>query len=193
MRVIAGRYRGKRLKGPRGVELRPTSDRLKGTLFDILGSRLADSVVLDAFAGTGAIGIEAFSRGAREVVFVESGPLGCRLIRENLQLCGITSEFRLLDEDVFKSLRRLAREGCRFDVVILDPPYNWRPYADLLDILFRSPLIRSGSLVIIEHHRKAELPQSAAGYHRLRVVTQGDKHLSFYAANPSPDPQPTQI
>jgi 16S rRNA (guanine(966)-N(2))-methyltransferase RsmD len=193
MRVIAGRYRGKRLKGPQGVELRPTGDRLKETLFDILGTRLAGSSVLDAFAGTGAIGIEALSRGAREVVFVESSQVGCRLIVENLQLCGITSGFRLLDEDVFKSLRQLAREGCRFDVLILDPPYNWRPYADLLDILFRSLLTSSDSLVIVEHHRRAELPRATPAYHRLRVVAQGDKHLSFYEANPRPNPPAAQI
>lgn len=181
IRVIAGRYRGKKLKRPRGDELRPTSDRLRQTLFDILGARLPDSRFIDAFAGTGAVGIEALSRGAREVVFIESDPAACRLIRENLGICGITGGYRLLEEDVFKSLRRLAREGCRFDLAFLDPPYHWGPYADLIDLLFAGLLSGKDALAVCEHHGKARLPAESAAYRRVRLVAQGDKRLAFYA------------
>lgn len=182
MRVIAGQYRGKGLKGPRGTELRPTSNRLRQTLFDILGARVSGSRFLDAFAGTGAVGIEALSRGAGAVVFIESDPAACRLIRENLRICGITGGYRLLEEDVFKSLRRLAREGSRFDLAFLDPPYHWGPYADLLDLLFSGPLAGKDALAVCEHHGKARLPAESSCCRRVRVVAQGDKRLSFYAA-----------
>ena len=96
MRIISGKFGGRRLKGPRGNEMRPTGDRLKETLFNILGAEIRGAVLLDVFSGTGAIGLEALSRGAREVVFIERDPDGTRLIRSNLELCGINSGFRII-------------------------------------------------------------------------------------------------
>ncbi len=167
--------------GPRGRELRPTSDRLKESLFDILSPAISDSVVLDVFAGTGAIGIEALSRGAGEVVFIESGREGCALIRRNLDVCGIASGYRLIREDAFTALRQLSREGFAADVIFLDPPYAWQPYQDLLGNL--SGLSRSSTTIVFEHDRRAALPESGAGFTRARVVRQGDHCLSFYTAN----------
>ncbi len=180
MRVISGRFRGRRLQGPDGVELRPTGDRLKEALFNILGSHVAGSVVLDVFGGTGAIGIEALSRGAREAVFIESAAAGYRLIRKNLELCGIEVGYRILHQDVFTALRFLARQGFKANIVFFDPPYNWKPYRDLLDLTFRKELLSRSSRVIIEHHRKTILPESGDGYRRSRIVRQGDHCLSFY-------------
>ncbi|MFH1573746.1 MAG: 16S rRNA (guanine(966)-N(2))-methyltransferase RsmD, partial [Acidobacteriota bacterium] len=147
MRVIAGRLRGRRLRGPRKTELRPTGDRLKESLFSILDPDLRGASVLDVFAGTGAIGIEAVSRGASEVVFIDSGEGACRLVRRNLDLCGITSGYTLVHDDVFKALRRLGREGRRFDVVFLDPPYDWGPCAELIALVFRLGIAGEGSRV----------------------------------------------
>ena len=162
------------------MSVRPTGDRLKETLFNILGSSVRDSRFLDVFAGTGAIGLEALSRGAREVVFIESSTEGERLIRANLQLCGITAGFQLMSYDVFKALRFLSRTGRGFANVFLDPPYEWRPYRDLLEIVFRSELVTANATVVVEHHRKAILPESEPDYHRTRIVQQSDKCLSFY-------------
>src|SRR5512147_706942 len=130
MRVISGKYRGRRLKGPEGMELRPTGDRLKETLFNILGPGIQDGVVLDVFGGTGAIGIEAISRGAREVVFIESSAAAHRLILHNLQTCRIEGGYRILQQDVFAALRFLARQGLKANLAFFDPPYDWKPYQD---------------------------------------------------------------
>jgi 16S rRNA (guanine966-N2)-methyltransferase len=184
MRVISGKYKGRRLKGPDGFELRPTADRLKESLFNILAPSLADAVVLDAFGGTGAIGIEALSRGAREVVFIDNSLAACRLIHRNLEFCGIETGFTVLRQDVFRAMRSLTREEITFNIVFFDPPYDWQPYGDLLDIAFRKGLLTEPSQVIIEHHRRADLPESAEAWRRMRVVRQGDHCLSFYS---SPD------
>jgi 16S rRNA (guanine(966)-N(2))-methyltransferase RsmD len=183
MRIVSGMYRGRTLAGPKGMNIRPTSDRLKETLFDILGWEVGGSIFLDLFAGTGAIGLEAISRGAKEVIFVESSDEGCRLIRKNLDLCGVAEGYRLLEQDIFPSLRQLGREAVRADMVYMDPPYGWRPYGDLLDILYRSGVARENARVVIEHHKRSPVPSDGTGYRRIRISTQGNKCLSFYAAD----------
>ncbi|MDR0842811.1 MAG: 16S rRNA (guanine(966)-N(2))-methyltransferase RsmD [Acidobacteriota bacterium] len=185
MRVIAGKYRGRRLKGPEGLEMRPTGDRLKESLFSILAPDLRDALMLDAFGGTGAIGIEALSRGARQVVFIETTAAGCRLIRKNLELCGIAGGTRIIQEDVFGALRALGRKGFQADIVFFDPPYDFEPYKDLLDIVFSRSLLNPSApsgvaRVVIEHRRTTALPEEGNGYKRVRLVRQGDQCLSFY-------------
>jgi 16S rRNA (guanine966-N2)-methyltransferase len=181
MRVITGKFKGRRLQGPGELHIRPTGDRLKESLFDILGDRVCGSAFLDVFAGTGAVGIEALSRGAREVIFVETDSRCCRLIRQNLELCG-ASGGRIMAREAFSALRALARSDFRPDLAFLDPPYDFEPYADLLDILFSMRLAGVACLVIIEHSRRTLLPDSGTGFARGRQVRQGDKALSFYHA-----------
>jgi len=185
MRVISGKYRGRRLKGPVGADVRPTGDRLKETLFNVLGQSVAGAITLDVFGGAGAIGIEALSRGAREAVFIESADAGCRLIRHNLELCGIKTGYRIVQQDVFMALRFLARQGFKANIVFFDPPYDWKPYRDLLEITFSRGLVAEFSRVVIEHHRRAALPESSEGYRRSRVLRQGDHCLSFYEGDRS--------
>ena len=180
MRVISGKYRGRRLLGPSGIELRPTGDRLKESLFNILRPHIAGSIVLDAFGGTGAVGIEALSQGAHEAVFIENSAAGCRLIGKNLDLCGIQAGYRILQQDIFASLRSLARQGFKANIAFFDPPYAWGPYGDLLKIIFRRDLLLPPSIAVIEHHRKASLPESGDGCRRYRIVRQGDHCLSFF-------------
>ena len=180
MRIISGRFRGRKLKGPRGTDLRPTGDRLKETLFDILGPEVRGAVVLDVFAGSGAIGLEGLSRGAREAVFIESNRDAAQLIRTNLELCAVTSGYRILQGDVFTSLRTLGRSGFKADIAFLDPPYQWGPYGDLLETLFCSGIAAKASRVVVEHHHKDELPESGRGFRRVRIVRQSDKCLSFF-------------
>jgi 16S rRNA (guanine(966)-N(2))-methyltransferase RsmD len=184
MRVIAGTLRGRRLRPPRDAAIRPTSDRLRETLFDILAPRLPGAVFLDLFAGTGAVGIEALSRRAREVVFVESSRDALRLIRANLEACAIRHGFRIEHVDVFTALRSLGRRELRADLIFLDPPYDWGPYRDLVDLLFRARIAGPTSRVVVEHHRKSALHESGRGYRRVREVVQGDHALSFYEAEP---------
>ena len=161
--------------------MRPTGDRLKESLFGILSPDLPAAVMLDCFSGTGSIGIEALSRGARQVVFIESLSAGCRLIRENLKLCGITSGARIIKEDAFGALRALGRNGFRADVIFFDPPYDFQPFKDLLDIVFSRGLVTPSTRVVIEHQRKAVLPEEGEAYRRTRVKRQGDHCLSFYS------------
>jgi 16S rRNA (guanine966-N2)-methyltransferase len=168
------------LLGPSGLDLRPTGDRLKESLFSIFGSQVISAVVLDVFAGTGAIGIEALSRGARQAVFIESAASACRLIRRNAELCGIATGYRIVQQDVFKALRFLGREGFKANIVFFDPPYDFEPYGDLLDITFTRGLAAQTARVVIEHHRKANIPESGAGFRRSRILRQGDHCLSFY-------------
>ncbi len=182
MRVISGQYRGRRLKGPEDREVRPTGDRLKESLFNILSPDIDGAVLLDAFGGTGAIGIEALSRGARQVVFIENSAAGNRLIRKNLSLCGIESGYRIVQQDIFKALRSLSREGFKSNIAFFDPPYDWEPYRDLLEIMFKKNLMIRSCCVVVEHHRKAPLPEAGDAYRRIRVVRQGDHCLSFYRA-----------
>lgn len=181
MRVISGKFRGRKLKGPSANDMRPTGDRLKEALFNILGTDVCDAVLLDVFAGAGAIGIEALSRGAREVVFIESSAEGSRLIRQNLELCGIGTACRVMQQNAFAAMRSLGRNDFKANIVFLDPPYEWQPYRDLLEIVFKYNLAAEHSRVVVEHHRKAVLPESGAGYQRVRIVRQGDHCLSFYA------------
>jgi len=187
MRVISGEFRGRKLRGPRGFRLRPTSDRLKETLFDILGPAVSGTVFLDVFAGTGAVGLEALSRGSREVIFIESSGEAADLIRRNLELCGVSTAYRIIQHDVFAALRALVRQGFRADTVFLDPPYEWQAYHDLLDNVFRAGLVGRQSRVIVEHHCKAALPGDAERFERTRIVRQSDKCLSFYAVKAVPN------
>ena len=180
MRVIAGQYRSRRLKGPGRMRLRPTSDRLRETLFNVLGPTIKDSFFVDLFAGTGAIGIEAISRGAREAVFVESHAAGARLVRQNLELLGIQSGIEVIESDAIKGLEILAGRHLLADFIFLDPPYEGEEHLRVLEFLDESHVIAPHGRVIIEHHRGLELPERFERLERSRVLEQGDAALSFY-------------
>lgn len=185
MRVIAGTYRSRILKSLKGLALRPTSDRLRETLFNVLGSGVAGSHFVELFAGTGAIGIEALSRGAAEVVFIENHPPAVALIRRNLASLGIRSRFTVLSADALRGLAMLASRKKAadpgFDYVFLDPPYAAaKDYLRVLEFLGAADLLASGGIVVAEHRRKFDLPEEACALRRFRVLRQGDAALSFY-------------
>jgi 16S rRNA (guanine966-N2)-methyltransferase len=187
MRVIAGKYGRRRLQGPRGLGLRPTSDRLRETLFDILGEGVAGSFFIDGFAGTGAVGIEALSRDARHVIFIEQNPRACRLIRANLAALDAGGRAELIAGDVARTLAALAARGASADFLFLDPPYREAgKLGAALDFLGRSSLLGPGATLIVEHPRKSELPERVGGLVRTRAVKQGDAALSFYRRGPTP-------
>jgi 16S rRNA (guanine966-N2)-methyltransferase len=185
MRVIAGIHRSRILKSLKGLALRPTSDRLRETLFNVLGPGVAGSRFLDLFAGTGAIGIEALSRGAAEVVFVENHPPAAALIRRNLASLGIRSGATVLALDAHRALEKLAsrqkRDAVRFDFIFLDPPYAAvKDYPHVLEFLGSADLLASSGIVVAEHRRSFDLPEQAGALHCFRVLRQGDAALSFY-------------
>src|SRR5208282_5765886 len=181
MRIIAGTYRGLRLKTLKGGNLRPTSDQLRETLFDVLGPRVEGSTFLDAYAGTGAVGMEALSRGARDVVFIEHHRAASQLIRQNLAALKIDSGYALLTCAVLTGLERLERDSERFDVIFLDPPYEEiREYHHTLRQLARGLLLMSSSIVVAEHSRHVQLEEDYLTLHRTRLLRHGDAQLSFY-------------
>jgi 16S rRNA (guanine966-N2)-methyltransferase len=185
MRVIAGTYRSRILKSLKGLALRPTSDRLRETLFNVLGPGVAGSRFVDLFAGTGAIGIEALSRGAAEVVFVENHAPTAALIRRNLASLGIRNGATVLAVDALRALEMLAsRKKGRtsgYDYVFLDPPYAAsKDYLRVLESLGWGNLFAPGGVVIAEHRRTFDLPEEAGALQCYRVLKQGDAALSFY-------------
>jgi 16S rRNA (guanine(966)-N(2))-methyltransferase RsmD len=185
MRVIAGKFRSRQLKSLKGLSLRPTSDRLRETLFNVLAGRVAGSRFVDAFAGTGAVGIEALSRGAREVVFIESHAPAAALIRKNLESLEIQSAAKVLALDALRGFARLAADHSPadppFDLIFLDPPYAApEEYRRVLAFLGSASFLVEGSLVIAEHRYSVELPESFGRLSLARVLRQGDASLSFY-------------
>jgi 16S rRNA (guanine(966)-N(2))-methyltransferase RsmD len=187
MRVIAGTYRSRILKSLKGLELRPTSDRLRETLFNVLGTEVAGSRFVDLFAGTGAIGIEALSRGAADVVFIENHPPAVALIRRNLESLRIRSGAKIIASEALRGLEKLAshekREFRGYDFIFLDPPYAAaKEYARVLEFLGSAYLLGPGGMVVAEHRRSFDLPEEAGTLRRLRVLKQGDAALSFYRA-----------
>jgi len=181
MRVIAGKYRGLRLRTLKGGNLRPTTDQMRETLFDVLGPSVENAAFLDAYAGTGAVGIEALSRGARDVVFIEHHRAAAQLIRQNLAALKIDTGYALLTCGVLKGLERLERDGERFDVIFLDPPYEEiREYHQTLRQLARSALLQPASVVVAEHSRHVELEENYLTLHRARLLRHGDAQLAFY-------------
>lgn len=184
MRVIAGKYRSRPLRSLRGMEIRPTSDRLRESLFNVLTAgqpeALAGSTWLDLFAGTGAVGIEALSRGASLVTFVESAAPAARVVRQNLESLGIQSGFVVLQGDVLKALKRLETTQ-KIDFVFLDPPYDFAEgYRSTLEFLSAAPFVTVKTVVIAEHRKHFEPGESSGGLARFRKLVQGDAVLSFY-------------
>ncbi len=181
MRIISGTYRGLRLRTLKCGNLRPTTDQLRETLFDVLGPRVEGSTFLDAYAGTGAVGIEAISRGARDVVFIEHHRAASQLIRQNLAALEIDSGYALLTCAVLTGLERLEREGEHFDTVFLDPPYEEiREYHHTLRQLARGSLLLPTSVVIAEHSKHIQLEENYLALHRTRLLRHGDAQLAFY-------------
>lgn len=186
MRVIAGKYRSRPLRAMRGMNIRPTSDRLRETLFDVLAAgdptRLSESVWLDLYAGTGAVGIEALSRGARTVYFVEQSDKAAAIIRQNLGSLKIESDsYEIVQRDALIGLRYLDSEAVACDYCFLDPPYRLKnAYSEALGFLSQSRMLSPSTVVIAEHDKKLDLEERVGALERYRKHEQGDATLSFY-------------
>lgn len=183
MRVIAGRFKGRRLKAPTWEGLRPTSDKLRETLFNILAPRIEGARVVDGYAGTGAIGIEALSRGAAHVLFVEHNRRAAALIEENLKTCGVEAGYTIRCADVVAALdasasaRPESSRGAAFDLILLDPPYDTKHVSAVLDAAARH--LASDGVLVLERATRRE-PEEPQALRRTRDVTSGDSTLTFY-------------
>jgi 16S rRNA (guanine(966)-N(2))-methyltransferase RsmD len=175
MRVIGGRLRGRRLSAPTWPGLRPSSDRLRETLFDVLGAEVVGARVLDLCAGTGAVGLEAISRGAAHATFVDDDARACRLIAENLAACGLREGYAIVRSPLERVEWRPAQE---YEVVYLDPPYEHPSLDRLLDLAAKR--VSGGGVLVVEHSRRRTLPERAGALVRTRVLRSGDAVLSFF-------------
>ena len=183
MRVIGGEFRSRRLSAPRGDETRPTSDRLRETLFNVLGQAVTGARFLDLYAGSGAVGIEALSRGAALCGFAERAPAALAALRANLNLLALGARARVESRTAAASLRRLAEAGESFDFVFLDPPYEaLAEYTETLSTLGGDGkrMLRLGAVIVAEHARRQALPDRFGTLARSRLLEQGDAALSFY-------------
>lgn len=182
MRIIAGAYKGRNLKSPPSLDVRPTSDRLRETLFNVIAPRIQDSRFLDLCAGSGAVGIEALSRGASYATFVDRSRRSCKLIEANLELCRVPEDQReIYSVEAGEFLRQTTLSP--WDIVYFDPPYK-QDYVKTLEYLGvnSAKILTDDGLLIVEHHHKNALPENVGNLRRIRVLKQGDSALSFYAA-----------
>jgi len=182
MRVIAGTLKGRRLKAPTWEGLRPTSDTLRETLFNVLAPRVGAARILDGFAGTGALGIEALSRGAAHVTFLDRDARAHALIAENLALCRIADGYAIIRASLDRGLETL-RSGpgfAPFDIVLLDPPYDQAASAMLETLTGADSVLAPDGLVVLEHARRQMAPGSAGRLVVTRRLVSGDSALAFY-------------
>lgn len=178
MRVIAGTAKGHPLKAPKGRGTRPTADRVRESVFNVLAPYTPDARVLDGFAGTGALGIEALSRGAGVAVFVEHDPDVAAIIRDNLDRTGLTSRARVLVQDVSR-VAGYASLG-PYDLIFLDPPYDRGWVVRVLDLFGDGTLLTTEGLLVLEHSRREAAPEEAGRLRRVRQLTYGDTQISLF-------------
>ncbi len=183
MRVIAGKYRSRIIKMPKGPEIRPTKDRIREALFNIIGDFVRGAAVLDAFAGSGAFGIEALSRGAKRAVFVDNNKRCVETIKKNLKALNVQiKNISIIKMDVFKAFYFLERKKEKFDIVLLDPPYYKDMAKKSLIKLDRHDILTSSCIIAVEHHRNDILPEELDVLTSYRIARYGDICLSFYKA-----------
>lgn len=187
MRVIAGSARGTNLKGPGGLNIRPTSDRVRQAIFNVIGALVDGAATLDAFAGTGAMGVEALSRGARLCVFIDKDARCRKIQRENLLRTHTIDRAKTLGGDVFAAGPRLRRLGSAFDLLFFDPPYDllgsergWRRLFDFMEELIENELVASDALFIVEHRRSASPPEPPEILAVDDVRKYGDTVITMY-------------
>lgn len=176
-----------RLQPVPGMLTRPTADRVREALFNILSPWIADARVLDLFAGTGALGIEALSRGAREAVFVERDPKAVRVLRANLRHTGLEPLARVYVGDALREAARLGGQGMRFDLILVDPPYRTGLAQAALAALDAAGAVAPGAWVVVEHAAQEDMPERAANLTKVRAARYGDTVLAFYRPSPGVD------
>ena len=177
MRVITGSARGIQLKTPEGMTTRPTSDRVKEAMFSIIHFDIPGAAVLDLFGGTGQLGIEALSRGAKSALFVDAGEPACRLIKENLKRAKMEDQGRIVRSDYLDYLRRTKEQ---FDIILLDPPYAEVFLENALKCITEIDILREGGIIVAERPLGKELPWEFQGYERSKDYKYGKTLLTVY-------------
>jgi 16S rRNA (guanine(966)-N(2))-methyltransferase RsmD len=185
MRISGGWLRGRTIRAPRGMTTRPTSDFLRQVAFNLLGERIVGAGVLDLYAGSGAFGLDALSRGATRALFVETDPAAVAALRANLQALEVAARARVVHSDVETALRRLARAGERFDVIFLDPPYGAGATAPALESLASGSLLGENGVVLVQAFQKDALPERLGRLTAQRRRRHGESCLTLFAKEPA--------
>jgi len=181
LRVIAGEYKGRRLDPIEGRDIRPTSDMVKESLFNILGDAVIDSAFLDLFSGTGGIGIEALSRGAKHVVFIDSGIKSIKVLRGNLNRLNIKDCAEVYNTDYGTAINKLHEHGKSFDLIFIDPPYSMGMAESALKEIDNKNILTQSGLIVVEHDSKEDMPQKVGKLFLYRFKKYGNTILSFYS------------
>lgn len=180
MRIIAGLHKGRKLKSIKGDKIRPTTDRVREAIFNVLAERLPGAVVLDLFAGSGALGIEALSRGALHAVFADKDFDAVRLVRANLELIGESSRSTVLKGDIFRVCERLGREHKKYDLIFADPPYNTNYHQKLIDSILNNNLLATNGIIVYETRHDYVFSANLEGLLHWRIKAYGDTKIWFF-------------
>ncbi len=180
MRISAGEHRGRRLQSPKGLRTRPTSDLLRQAIFNVMGARIQGARVLDLYAGTGALGLEALSRGAADATFVERDRSALASLKTNLATLGVSARARVLGQDALTALERLARTGERFDCVFLDPPYADDSAVRCVETLAPGRILSDNAVLFVQAFHRTELPERIGTLRGAWQRRYGDTRLTLY-------------
>ncbi len=182
MRVIAGSAKGKRLKAPSGKETRPITDMIKEALFNVIGPNIQDAHFLDLFSGSGSVGIEALSRGAAEVFFIDNNPAAVRIIYENLDNCNFIDDYEVYCNDVLRAVNILHKNGAKFDYIYIDPPFTVEGiFMDVMEKLDKVDILKPQGSIIIRTRRYKELPDTMSRLTRYRHNYYGESAMHYYS------------
>lgn len=180
MRIISGEWKGRRLISVKGKSTRPTSDRVRESVFNILRDRVNESNILDIFAGTGSMGFEALSRGGMEAVFIEKNNKAANVIAQNAKLLGCIDMIKIIKKDVFKAIDDLAREKYIFDLIFMDPPYNTKIESSVLSAILEANILSRPGLIVIEHDSNDRMPNDVGILMRTDMRKYGNTGVSLY-------------
>ncbi|MGQ9472323.1 MAG: 16S rRNA (guanine(966)-N(2))-methyltransferase RsmD [Candidatus Aminicenantales bacterium] len=178
LRIIGGLHKGRRLKMLRDARVRPMPAKLKEALFNIIQERLKGADCLDGFAGSGAVGLEAISRGAASVVFLEALPAAAKIIRQNIKRLGAEAQTRILLEEFNRGVIRLAKEKKRFDLIFIDPPYDLLKERNPLKVVKKRGILKRGGIILLRHFDKIQ--PDLRFFERFRLLRSGDDIISFF-------------
>lgn len=180
MRVISGKARGLKLDSPKNNDVRPTTDRVKESLFNIINSYIIDSEVLDLFAGTGSLGIECLSRNAKSCVFVDNKKESLDIVKSNIKKARVENESTVLKEDFKSAIKTLNLKNKTFDIIFLDPPYYENLFEICLDEISKNNLLKKDGIIVVEHDTKEILSEKINNLEKFRDKKYGNTTLSFY-------------
>jgi 16S rRNA (guanine966-N2)-methyltransferase len=181
LRIISGEFRGRKLEKLEGMDIRPTTDRVKESLFNMLGARLFDCVFLDLFAGTGGIGIEAYSRGASKIVFIDESTKSIKVLKSNLEMLMLLDKVEVYNTDYINAINKLALDNRKFDIIFIDPPYLKGFAQNALIHINDNNLINENGIIVIEHDIQDKMPESVGNLNLQRQKKYGNTMLSFFS------------